>query len=82
MRAALVAFEGGSKDDGWKTVSNMFGVNVCSKAKPVEDKSSLVVCRGQMPMSSDVTMPLLQAQFIKSYNNTESLTQQMRASGG
>ena len=59
----------------------MFGVHVCSKPKPPEEKSSLVVCRGQMALPPEVTLNLLQVQFIHAYNNTASLARQMKASG-
>ncbi|CAM9931026.1 unnamed protein product [Ascophyllum nodosum] len=58
----------------------MFGVHVCSKPKPPEEKSSLVVCRGQMALPPEVTLNLLQVQFIHAYNNTASLARQMKAS--
>lgn len=78
---ALIEFEAGSADDGWKTVSTYFGVKVCSKPKPAEDGSTLVVCRGQMPLPAEISLELLQDQFVKVYNNSVTLAQQMRASG-
>lgn len=77
----LIAFEKGKTEDGWTAGSTMFGVHVCSKAKPPEEESSIVMCKGQMPLVPEVNMKLLQVQFIEVYNNTTVLAQQMRASG-
>lgn len=69
-----------ASDEGWKLVSTMFGVKVWSTPGDDESGSSLVVCRGQVPLTPDVTFELLRTQFIKVFNTSKTLAEQMRAS--
>lgn len=70
-----------ASDEGWKLVTSMFGVKVWSMPKVDESQSSsLVICRGQIPLTPDVTYDMVQTQFIKVFNTSEVLAQEMRAS--
>lgn len=71
--------ESGTKDDGWKSVAAVFGVHVWSKAS--EEGTTRLVCRGQVDLPAEVTLEMITAQFVKAYNNSTMLAQQMRYSG-
>lgn len=58
----------------------MFRVKVWSTPKADDSGSSLVVCRGQVSLTLDVSLELLQTQFITVFNTSETLAEQMRAS--
>ncbi|CAM9283446.1 unnamed protein product [Pylaiella littoralis] len=75
---ALVEYE--SSNEGWRLVSSMFRVKVWSTPKADDSGSSLVVCRGQVSLTLDVSLELLQTQFITVFNTSETLAEQMRAS--
>lgn len=68
-----------ASDEGWKLVSTLFGVKVWSKPN-ADAASSRVMCRGQMPLSPGCNLGFLQAQFVKAFNNTEALAQEMKIS--
>lgn len=77
--SGVLEFEAGTAEDGWKSVTNMFGVQVSSKPSPAE--ASRMMCKGRASLPSAATMELLENQFVISYNNNRSLPQQMRYSG-
>lgn len=54
---------------------------MCTKPKPADEGSAQVVCRGQMSLPAEVKLDMIQDQFVKVYNNSVTLAQQMRASG-
>lgn len=60
-------------------MSTLFGVKVWS-APNADVESSLVMCKGQMPLTPDVTLEFLQAQFTKVFNTSEALAQEMKIS--
>lgn len=68
-----------ASEEGWKLVSTLFGVHVWS-APNADVASSLLMCKGQMPLSPEVTLELIQTQFVKAYNNSEALAQEMKVS--
>ncbi|CAM9314654.1 unnamed protein product [Ectocarpus sp. 6 AP-2014] len=74
----LVGFE--ASDEGWKLSSTLFGVKVWSRPNPDDSDSSLVICRGQIPLTQDVTFEMVKTQFVDVFNTSEILAQQMRAS--
>eukprot|EP00752_Nemacystus_decipiens_P011149 g9905.t1 len=74
---ALVKHEG--SEEGWKLVSTLFGVKVWSTPK-ANAEASLVTCKGQMPLSPEITLEFLKAQFVKVFNTTETLAQEMKIS--
>lgn len=74
----LVGFE--ASDEGWKLSSTLFGVKVWSRPNPDDSDSSLVICRGQIPLTQDVTFEMVKTQFVDVFNTSEILAQQMRSS--
>lgn len=75
----ILAFEAGTKEEGWRLVSKSGRVQVFSKASAADP--SRMMCKGQQTLDPGVTLKLLEDQFIRVYNNNRMLPQSMRSSG-
>lgn len=74
----VLVFANGAKEEGWNPVTKMFGVQVYSKSA---GESGRMMCKGQTTMPAEVTMQLIEDQFVRAFNNNKTLPMQMRASG-
>lgn len=78
-RPAIIESESGGAKEGWKARRGKDGVKPFMRSS--KDDCPLVACRGVTEIPREVNMELVQAQFLKAYDNSAGLAQQMRKSG-